>query len=75
MILFSALENASPWFAMSTLVPVALTGGGASLITILLAYLIDVSSEHARGFRYSLNLFTKTKRSEGFIRWHFAIVL
>uniref|UniRef100_A0AAR5P229 Major facilitator superfamily (MFS) profile domain-containing protein n=1 Tax=Dendroctonus ponderosae TaxID=77166 RepID=A0AAR5P229_DENPD len=51
MVVFSAVETASPWFMMTCSIPVILTGGGATLLTVFLAYLTDITSESERGFR------------------------
>lgn len=51
MVVYTAIPSASPWFMMICSVPVILTGGTASLLTVLLAYLTDVTTENERGFR------------------------
>lgn len=54
MVVFSKLENVSPWFMMTSSIPVILTGGGAALLTVLLAYLTDITPKEQRGFRMGI---------------------
>ncbi|XP_066138566.1 probable peptidoglycan muropeptide transporter SLC46 isoform X2 [Euwallacea fornicatus] len=51
MVLFSIFETVSPWYMIVCSVPIILTGGGASLLTVMFAYLTDVTSGQNRGFR------------------------
>lgn len=51
MVVYTAIPRASPWYMMTCSVPVILTGGSASLLTVFLAYLTDVTTENDRGFR------------------------
>ncbi|XP_066249962.1 probable peptidoglycan muropeptide transporter SLC46 [Euwallacea similis] len=54
MVLFSIFETISPWYMMLCSVPVILTGGGGSLLTVMFAYLTDVTSGQNRGFRMGM---------------------
>ncbi|KAF7270269.1 hypothetical protein GWI33_016735 [Rhynchophorus ferrugineus] len=54
MTVFAALDNASPWYMLICSVPVILTGGGASFLTVLLAYVSDTSSAENRGLRMGI---------------------
>jgi PCFT/HCP family folate transporter-like MFS transporter 1/3 len=48
---FASLENISPWYSLVCSIPVYVTGGGASYLTVLLCYITDVTREANRGMR------------------------
>lgn len=56
MVVYTAIPRASPWYMMTCSVPVILTGGSASLLTVFLAYLTDVTTENERGFRLVVHI-------------------
>ncbi|XP_066140775.1 probable peptidoglycan muropeptide transporter SLC46 [Euwallacea fornicatus] len=53
-IIFATIENLTPWFLLVTSIPVLLTGGGISILTILTAYLVDTTSKETRGLRIGI---------------------
>ncbi|XP_030747837.1 proton-coupled folate transporter-like [Sitophilus oryzae] len=53
-ILFAALENLTPWFLLVLSLPVLITGGSATFMTVLSAYLTDSTTKEERGFRMGL---------------------
>ena len=51
---FAALETVSPWYSMLCSIPVYVTGGAASYLTVLLCYISDVTDETNRGVRMGI---------------------
>ncbi|XP_030750654.1 tetracycline resistance protein, class C-like isoform X2 [Sitophilus oryzae] len=54
MTAFAALEEVSPWYMLMCTIPVVLSGGGASFLAILLAYLTDITSVEHRGLQMGI---------------------
>ncbi|XP_066259179.1 probable peptidoglycan muropeptide transporter SLC46 [Euwallacea similis] len=53
-IIFATIENLTPWFLLVPSIPVLLTGGQVSMLTILSAYVIDTASKESRGLRIGI---------------------
>lgn len=49
--LFAYLENISPWFHLLCAIPVYLSGGASSFLTVMFCYITDVTTESNRGMR------------------------
>ncbi|XP_076269606.1 putative peptidoglycan muropeptide transporter SLC46 isoform X1 [Rhynchophorus ferrugineus] len=50
-IVFAAIDTLTPWFILVLSLPVLLTGGSATFMTVLSAYLTDTTTKEERGFR------------------------
>ncbi|KYB26390.1 probable peptidoglycan muropeptide transporter SLC46 [Tribolium castaneum] len=51
LALFAVLENLSPWYILLCSIPILVTGGVSSYLTVLLCYITDVTNENNRGMR------------------------
>ncbi|KAK5647475.1 hypothetical protein RI129_002367 [Pyrocoelia pectoralis] len=51
MIVISALPQSSPWFILSSLIPICLTGGFPLIIATSVSYITDITEEKDRGVR------------------------
>lgn len=53
-VVFAAWDELSPWYLMAVSIPVLLTGGGPSFMTILFSYLTDSTTKEERGLRMGI---------------------
>ncbi|KAJ8931992.1 hypothetical protein NQ314_015038 [Rhamnusium bicolor] len=52
--IFSYFSNMSPWYSVICSIPVLITGGGSSFLTVILSYITDISNEETRGVRMAV---------------------
>ncbi|XP_076269604.1 putative peptidoglycan muropeptide transporter SLC46 [Rhynchophorus ferrugineus] len=50
-LVFAAIDNLTPWFVLTLSLPVFITGGRATFLATVSAYLVDSTSKTERGFR------------------------
>ncbi|ENN78722.1 hypothetical protein HUJ04_002793 [Dendroctonus ponderosae] len=53
-IVFAAVDTLTPWFMLVISVPIILTGGGVSFLTVVSAYLSDSTTPEERGLRMGI---------------------